>query len=71
MFGFPAACHYKDGTFISDQNSKTCPKANPVTGSTFSFWHPGLTTMHVGIWYPNPAGLYSSTNPLVAPLNGD
>jgi hypothetical protein len=23
----------------------------------------------VWIWYPNPAGLYSSTNPLVAPFN--
>ena len=29
-----------------------------------------LTTLHVWIWYPNPAGLYSSTNPLVAPFNG-
>ena len=35
-----------------------------------SFWHPDLTTMHVWIWYPNPAGLYSSTNPLVALFNG-
>jgi hypothetical protein len=67
---FPAACHYKDGTFIPDQNSKTCPKTNPKTGSTFSFWHPDLTTMHVWIWYPNPAGLYSSTNPLIGPFNG-
>jgi hypothetical protein len=24
----------------------------------------------VWIWYPNPSGLYSSTNPLVAPFNG-
>ncbi len=70
-FGFfPAACHYDDGTFIPDQNSKTCPKTNPKTGSPFFFWHPNLTTMHVWIWYPNPAGLYSSTNPLVAPFNG-
>jgi len=70
-FGFfPAACHYRDGTFIPDENSKTCQKTNPKTGSTFSFWHPDLTTMHVWIWYPNPAGLYSSTNPLVAPFNG-
>jgi hypothetical protein len=67
---FPAACHYKDGTFIPDQNSKTCPTTNPKTGSRFGFWHPDLTTMHVWIWYPNPAGLYSSTNPLVAPFNG-
>ena len=70
-FGFfPAACHYKDGTFIADENSKTCKKTNPKTGSKFNFWHPDLTTMHVWIWYPNPAGLYSSTNPLVAPFNG-
>ncbi len=68
-FGFfPAACHYKDGTFIADENSKTCKKTNH--GSKFNFWHPDLTTMHVWIWYPNPAGLYSSTNPLVAPFNG-
>jgi hypothetical protein len=67
---FPAACHYRDGTFIPDENSKTCQKTNPKTGSTFSFWHPDLTTMHVWIWYPNPAGLYSSTNPLIAPFNG-
>jgi hypothetical protein len=67
---FPAACHYKDGTFIPDENSKTCPKTNPKTGSPFNFWHPDLTTMHVWIWYPNPAGLYSSTNPLVSPFNG-
>lgn len=70
-FGFfPAACHYKDGTFIADENSKTCKKTNPKTGSKFNFWHPDLTTMHVWIWYPNPEGLYSSTNPLVAPFNG-
>jgi hypothetical protein len=67
---FPAACHYKDGTFIADKNSKTCKKTNPKTGSVFTFWHPDLITMHVWIWYPNPAGLYSSTNPLVAPFNG-
>ena len=67
---FPAACHYRDGTFIPDENSKTCQKTNPKTGSTFSFWHPDLTTMHVWIWYPNPAGLYSSTNPLAALFNG-
>ena len=67
---FPAACHFKDGTFIPDENSKTCPKRNPKTGSKFTFWHPDLTTMHVWIWYPNPAGLYSSTNPLVSPFNG-
>ena len=29
---FPAACHYRDGTFTPDQNSKTCPKATPKPG---------------------------------------
>jgi hypothetical protein len=66
---FPAACHYKDGTFIAHKNAKTCPKKAPRTGAKFTFWHPDLITMHVWIWYPNPAGLYSSTNPMVAPFN--
>jgi hypothetical protein len=66
---FPAACHYKDGTFIPDQNANTCPK-KASTGAAFTFWHPDLVTMHVWIWYPNPAGLFSGTNPLVAPFNG-
>jgi hypothetical protein len=67
---FPAACHFKDGTFVPDRSSSTCPKKNPKTGAVFTFWHPDLITMHVWIWYPNPSGLYSSTNPLVAPFNG-
>lgn len=66
---FPAACHYADGTFIPDENSKTCKRKAP-SGAKFTFWHPDLITMHVWVWYPNPAGLYSSTNPLVAPFNG-
>jgi hypothetical protein len=68
-FGFfPAACHYKDGTFIPDEDQSTCPPKNG--DSRFNFWHPDLFTMHVWIWYPNPAGLYSGTNPLVTPFNG-
>jgi hypothetical protein len=66
---FPAACHYADGTFVPDQNQNTCPKKAPKTGAKFVFWHPDLITMHVWVWYPNPAGLFSSTNPLVAPFN--
>ncbi len=65
---FPAACHYADGTFIPDQNSKSCAQKAP-SGAKFTFWHPDLITMHVWVWYPNPAGLFSSTNPLVAPFN--
>ncbi|HEY1641859.1 MAG TPA: hypothetical protein VGG35_14300 [Streptosporangiaceae bacterium] len=66
---FPAACHYADGTFIPDQHASTCAKKAPGSGAKFTFWHPDLVTMHVWVWYPNPAGLFSSTNPLVAPFN--
>jgi hypothetical protein len=66
---FPAACHYKDGTFVPQKNAATCPKKAPKTGAAFFFWHPKLITMHVCIWYPNPSGLYASTNPFVAPFN--
>jgi hypothetical protein len=69
-FGFfPAACHYKDGTFIPHNNAATCPKRAPGSNAAFFFWHPNLVTMHVWVWYPNPDGLYGSTNPLVAPYD--
>jgi hypothetical protein len=67
---FPAACHYKDGTFVADENAKTCQKKAPKTGAKFNFWHPDLVTLHAWVWYPNRAGLYSSTNPDIAPFNG-
>jgi hypothetical protein len=35
----------------------------------FNFWHPDLVTLHVWLWYPNPDGLYSGTNPRVRPFN--
>jgi hypothetical protein len=62
---FPAACHYKDGTFVPAAAQSDCAAKSPSSGSAFNFWHPPLYTMHVWIWYPNPDGLYSSTNPLV------
>jgi hypothetical protein len=69
-FGFfPAACHYADGTFIPDTTSSTCAKVAPHSHAKFTFWHPDLITMHVWIWYPNPDGLYGSTNPLVTPFD--
>ena len=67
---FPAACQYVDGTFVPEPSQADCPTTAPGTGAAFSFWHPLLYTMHFWIWYPNPAGLYSSMNPLVAPFNG-
>jgi hypothetical protein len=66
---FDAACHYKDGTFIPAAAEADCAKAAPDGGSPFTFWHPKLVTLHVWLWYHNPAGLYNGTNPLVQPFN--
>ena len=46
-----------------------CAKRSPETGARFNFWHPDLVTLHVWLWYPNPDGLYSGTNPLIRPFN--
>ena len=62
---FPAACHYKDGTFVPAPSADACAKTSPASGSAFNFWHPKLVTMHVWTWYPNPSGMYASMNPLV------
>ena len=70
-FGFfPAGCHYDDGTFVPEPSQQDCPATAPGSGAAFFFWHPDLYTMHVWVWYPNPAGMYSGTNPLVSPFNG-
>jgi hypothetical protein len=66
---FPAACHYKDGTFTPADAQSKCAAKSPSSGSAFNFWHPPLYTMHVWIWYPNPDGLFSSTNRFVAQFN--
>jgi hypothetical protein len=66
---FGAACHYKDGTFVFRPMQDACPKRSPQTGAAFNFWHPDLVTLHVWLWYPNPAGLYSGTNPYIQPFN--
>jgi len=67
--GFGAACHYKDGTFTPATSQDQCAKTSPQSGAAFNFWHPNLVTMHVWLWYPNPAGLFSGTNTLVTPFN--
>jgi len=66
---FGAGCHYKDGTFVPAESQDACPKTDPQSGAAFNFWHPNLVTLHVWLWYPNPSGLFASTNPLVAPFN--
>jgi hypothetical protein len=67
---FPAGCHYADGTFIPESSQASCPKQAPQSHAKFTFWHPDLITLHMWIWYPNPDGMYGSTNPLVTPFNG-
>jgi len=62
---FAAACHYVDGTFVFESSQDKCAATSPQTGARFNFWHPPLVTMHVWLWYPNPAGIFSGTNPLV------
>ena len=66
---FGAACHYKDGTFVFARVQELCAKRSPETGAPFNFWHPDLVTLHVWLWYPNPSGLYSGTNPYIQPFN--
>ena len=66
---FGAGCHYKDGTFYPATSQAKCPAKAPGTGAAFNFWHPNLITMHVWLWYPNPNGIFASTNPRVAPFN--
>jgi hypothetical protein len=61
---FGAACHYVDGTFVPADAQSKCAATSPTSGAKFNFWHPPLVTLHIWLWYPNPAGLYSGTNPL-------
>jgi hypothetical protein len=67
---FGAACHYTDGTFVFKSSQSACPRHSPGSAAAFGFWHPRLITLHFWVWYPNPAGIYTGTNPLVAPFNG-
>ena len=66
---FAAACHYKDGTFVPAASQDQCPTRSPQTGAGSNFWHPDLVTLHLWLWYPNPAGLYNGTNPYIHPFN--
>jgi hypothetical protein len=66
---FGAACHYVDGTFVFADSQDTCSATSPTTGAKFSFWHGPLVTLHIWLWYPNPSGLFSGTNPLTTIYN--
>jgi hypothetical protein len=62
---FEAACHYDDGTFVPAAAEANCQPVGPDGKSPLGFWHPKLVTLHVWLWYHNPAGLYHPTNSLV------
>ena len=66
---FGAGCHFADGTFVPAAAQASCPSKAPGSGAKFTFWHPQLVTLHMWLWYPNPSGLFSGTNPLVTPFN--
>jgi hypothetical protein len=66
---FGAGCHFADGTFVPAAAQASCPAKAPGSGAKFTFWHPQLVTLHMWLWYPNPSGLFSGTNPLVTPFN--
>jgi hypothetical protein len=66
---FGAACHYQDGTFVFAHAPQLCATRSPSSGARFSLWHPDLVTLHLWLWYPNPAGLYHGTNPYIKPFN--
>ena len=66
---FGAGCHYKDGSFVPAETQDACPKTAPDSGAAFNFWHPLLVTLHVWLWYPNPSGIFSGTNPLASTYN--
>jgi hypothetical protein len=66
---FGAACHYVDGTFVFESSQSDCAPRSPTSDAKFGFWHPDLVTLHLWAWYPNSAGIYNGTNPLVAPFN--
>jgi hypothetical protein len=66
---FGAACHYVDGTFVFADAQAKCAATSPTTGAKFNFWHGPLVTMHIWLWYPNPSGIFSGTNPLATIYN--
>lgn len=68
---FGAGCHYTDGSYVPATSQSACPATAPQSGAKFSFWHPLLITLHLWVWYPNPNGVFSSYDPLVAPFNDD
>jgi hypothetical protein len=53
---------------FADSESK-CAATAPGSGAKFNFWHPRLITLHFWVWYPNYTGIYTGTNPMVAPFN--
>ncbi len=66
---FGAACHYDDGTVVFADAQSQCAATAPGSHAKFNFWHPRLITLHFWVWYPNYTGIFTGTNPMVAPFN--
>jgi hypothetical protein len=66
---FGAACHYGDGTVVFADAQSKCAMTAPGSGAKFTLWHGPLITMHIWLWYPNPTGMFTGTNPFSAPFN--
>ena len=64
----PATGRLACGTVPLDSQDE-CSATIPAAGARFNFWHGPLVTLHIWLWYPNPAGLYAGMNPLVTPFN--
>jgi hypothetical protein len=58
-----SGCRYADGAFVPEPTQAACPKASPRTGAAVASWRQKLVTLHVWLWYPNPRGIFASTDP--------
>ena len=72
----------QSSTFVFASSQDQCAAKSPTawrpgtppeaasTGAKFTFWHGPLVTLHIWLWYPNPSGHFSGTNPLDGVYNG-
>lgn len=61
-----ATCQYADWQEFHARSPKECPARHPGTDSAYAAWHPDLWVIPLWLWYPNPNGLFASSNPLLS-----
>lgn len=64
-----ALCRYADWQEFPARSAESCPRLHPDTKSPFAAWTPDRWVIHLWLWYPNPYGMFSSLNPLLAPFD--